>query len=363
MTVLRYIFNFACYATACGMTVLWLYRYSLDEDNVQFHLKSFNFQERQYPILSFCFFDPFIESKLQTYNKTLTREKYKEILYGSTSYNGANSIVFDDVTRNLADFHLGEGVGLSNGTIIEDIHPDYPGLPQVTYAGFRNKNFIKCFGLQAKFKNLDYMFFGFNSSLYPNGIRPTSKRSTWVILHLPNQISLSWSSGKNSWPKRYEKKEYYMVFKLQQIDILKRRNKRKYPCLSDDLDFDQVVLDDYLEKVGCKAPYQRTNKSFKICASKEKIAEANSNHIRGENPIKPCTSASSMIFSYDENDYKSNRSDVFNILLFYPNQYREIRMVQAIDLQTVIGNAGGYIGLFLGMPLSVLIKLMWILQL
>ena len=109
-------------------------------------------------------------------------------------------------------------------------------------------------------------------------------------------------------------------------------------------------------------PYQRTNRSFEICASKEKIAEANSNHIGGENPIKPCTSASTMIFSYDENEYKSNRSDVFNIILFYPNQYREIRMVQAIDLQTVIGNAGGYIGLFLGMPLSVFIKLMWILQ-
>ena len=62
--------------------------------------------------------------------------------------------------------------------------------------------------------------------------------------------------------------------------------------------------------------------------------------------MKPCTSASTMIFSYDEDEYKSKRSDWFHVILLYPNQYREIRMVQAIDLQTVIGNAGGYIGLF-----------------
>ena len=185
---------------------------------------------------------------------------------------------------------------------------------------------------------------------------------TWVILHLPNQLSLAWSSYKNSWPKRNEKKEYYMAFRLQQIDILKRRNKRKDPCLSDDLNFDQLILDHYIDKVGCKAPYQRTNKSSEICESKEKIAEANSNLIGREKPMKPCTSASTMIFSYDEDEYKSKRSDWFHVILLYPNQYREIRMVQAIDLQTVIGNAGGYIGLFLGNPISVFFKLMNFIQ-
>ena len=346
MVVLRYFFNLACFATAFGMTVLWLYRYSLDEDSVQFFLKPFDFQVGQYPMLSFFLSDPFIESKLKKYNNTLTGEKYKNILRGSTSFNRMKDMIFDDVTLNLADFHLGEGVGFINGSFIEDIHLDYPELPQVTYAGFRNKNFIKCFGLRAKFKNINYMFFGFNSSLYPNGTRPSSKRSTWVALHLPNQLTLAWGSDKNSWPKRNEKNEYYMSFKLQQLDILKRRNKRMDPCLSDDMDFDQIILDDYLEKVGCKAPYQSTNKSFEICNTKEKIAEANSD--RGEKPMKPCTSASSMIFSYEEAEYNAKGSDWFHVVLVYPSQYREIMMVKAIDLQTVIGNAGGYIGLFLG---------------
>ena len=85
MVALRYIFKLACFATAFGMTVLWLNRYSLGEDGIQFDLKSFAFQEEQYPMLSFCLFDPFIESKLKTHNKTLTGEKYKEILHGSTS--------------------------------------------------------------------------------------------------------------------------------------------------------------------------------------------------------------------------------------------------------------------------------------
>ena len=86
MVFLRYFFNLACFTIAFGMTIWWLYRYSLDEDIVQFDLKPIDFQEGEYPILSFCLADPFIESKLKKYNETLTVPKYKEILLGLISY-------------------------------------------------------------------------------------------------------------------------------------------------------------------------------------------------------------------------------------------------------------------------------------
>ena len=41
-------------------------------------------------------------------------------------------------------------------------------------------------------------------------------------------------------------------------------------------------------------------------------------------------------------------SDFFHIMIVYPHQYKEIVMVRAVDIETVIANAGGYIGLFLG---------------
>ena len=131
--------------------------------------------------------------------------------------------------------------------------------------------------------------------------------------------------------------------------------------MSDDINIDQMLLDDHLKTVGCKAPYHRTNKSMEMCDSKEKISEANFDLSERERPIKPCTSSSTITFSYDEYEANKNEPDWFHVILTYPNQYKEIKMVQAIDLQTVIGNAGGYVGLFLGKIISVLFNYVEIL--
>ena len=42
-------------------------------------------------------------------------------------------------------------------------------------------------------------------------------------------------------------------------------------------------------------------------------------------------------------------SDWFHFSIRFPDRFEEIVMVQAVDIQTAVGNAGGYIGLFLGM--------------
>ena len=128
----------------------------------------------------------------------------------------------------------------------------------------------KCFGLKSKFINIRWMTFHFNSSLYPNGIRPSSTSFISAVLHLPNQISLSGSFGKYDWPKRMEKKGHNMWFDIQQVEVLKTCNKRNDPCVPNELNFDQMILDYYLEKLGCKAPYHKTDDSMEICDSTRK---------------------------------------------------------------------------------------------
>ena len=66
---------------------------------------------------------------------------------------------------------------------------------------------------------------------------------------------------------------------------------------------------------------------------------------------KACTSASIITFTYDEND--NAQKDTFVVYIAYPSHYKEVVMVQTVDLQTAIGAAGGYIGLFVG-------KIIWI---
>ena len=88
------------------------------------------------------------------------------------------------------------------------------------------------------------------------------------------------------------------------------------------------------------------------------MKEASFDLARTVKHIKACTSISSLTFTYDETEMYEYGSDFFMVTLSYPNQYKEIKMIQAIDIQTVIGNAGGYIGLFLGNSIKVPLKLL-----
>ena len=362
VTILRYFFNFACITTAFGMTFWWLYRFLKNEDSVQIDVKPLNFQDGLYPILSFCLVDPFIESKLKKYNETLTIAEYKKILLGLSSYKGIEDINFDDVTLDLADFYLGFDVRFRNGSSIQIMYPDdLQFLPQVTYTGFATEVFMKCIGLDLKFANIDSVNLNFNSSIYPNGIRPPSLLlpfSTIVAFHLQNQFFIMGKSGKYQWPIRTQKNAYLMDFTLQQIEILKRRNKRNDPCIPEGYNFDQIFLDDHLERVGSKAPYHKTNKSFEICVLQKKMKEASFDLAKTEIQMKACASLSTLTFTYDETDLYGYGSDFFGIKLDYPRQYKETTMIRAIDIQTLIGNAGGYIGLFLGKSIKVSLKLM-----
>ena len=354
--VFKYCYTIACISTAFGMTVLWICRYSLDEDSVKIDLKQFQFLEGQYPMISVCLVDPFIESKIKEYNDTLSGEKYRQFLMGERFSIQTRNISFEDVTLNLADFYIGDEVYFRNGSYKQGESPNFiHEIPRVTYTGFYGLYFFKCYGIKSKSSSWSHetdfygATFSFNASLFPNGIRPHSEDSIIIFLHMQNQWLLAGNYGKYSWPKRTEKKEYTMSFTLTNFEILKRRNKWNDPCQPDDSSFDQNILEDHLNTVGCRAPYQKTKKNLSICDSKEKMKEASHDLMSTSKPKKACTSSGSIIYTYDENDINIKGSDWFHIMIWFPDQYKEIVMVRAIDIETVIANAGGYIGLFLGM--------------
>ena len=287
MVVLRYFFNLACSLAAFALTIWWLYKFSLDEDSVQIELKSIDFLDGYYPMLSFCLIDPFIESKLKKYNETITPEKYKKILQGNISYKGVMNIKLDDITLDLGDFYLGRTIKFRNGSKIDMLRIDFPQeLLNLTNAGFSYAWFYKCYGLKSNFENIDMVQFYFNSSLYPGGIRNSSKPSIAVPLHLPNQFLLTMSSQKYTWPQRDVKKEHSMDFMIQQIDIMKRRNKRNDPCLPDDLNYDSIILEEFLNKSGCKSLYHRSIKDLEVCDSEDKTKMTNFERMKNKKLMK-----------------------------------------------------------------------------
>ena len=354
MDVLRYIFNFLCFSIAFGMTVFWLYKFWKDEDLVQVDIKPMDtFPQGQHVELSFCFYDPIIESKLKEYNNTLTKQKFLEFLNGEKYYQGMEKIEVDTVTLNLTDFYLYDAIIFRDGTNINGTSPNFSNeIPQVTYLSMDQPYLVKCFGLRSKYKNAKIATFVFNSSVFPNGNRSSS--TLVAQFHLSNRIMIAEpNSVKHKWPIRKEKKEHLMSFTLQQIEILKRRNKNKDSCISDDLKYDESVMNDHLDKVGCKALYHKTSKKLRLCESKEKLKEAISFPFKQITHTKPCTSAATISFTFEEYEAEVWGIDLFSVNIFFPMHYKEITMVKAIDFHSAIGNSGGYIGLFLGKEILI----------
>ena len=149
--VFKYCYTIACISTSFGMTVLWMCRYSLDEDSVKIDLKQFHFLEGRYPIISVCLIDPFVEPRIKKYNNSLSGEKYRELLIGDKFSSQIEEIIFEDVTLNLADYYIGDDVYFRNGTYKQGESPNFiHEIPQMTYTGFYGLYFFKCYGLKSK---------------------------------------------------------------------------------------------------------------------------------------------------------------------------------------------------------------------
>ena len=62
---------------------------------------------------------------------------------------------------------------------------------------------------------------------------------------------------------------------------------------------------------------------------------------------QPCTSLTNINYKYEETDLETTGGK-FKVWVFLPETFKEILQVQAVDFHSLIGNSGGYIGLFCG---------------
>ena len=82
--------------------------------------------------------------------------------------------------------------------------------------------------------------------------------------------------------------------------------------------------------------------------------------------IPPCVMIEKFIYTYDEYEaveetgwHANETQSVFEVLLEFPdNTYMEIQQVRDYGMQSVVGDAGGYIGMFLGFALLQIPEIM-----
>ena len=123
---------------------------------------------------------------------------------------------------------------------------------------------------------------------------------------------------------------------------------------------DDEIRRNLVAKFECVPPYwkQDFQMDYQECSQK-KLKELSS-ITSWENKLKPCRIISQILFlqsdfaisSFDgafDNGYAGN---YFVVYINYPEEtYKEIKIVKSFDVETLIGNGGGYLGLCLGYSL------------
>ena len=286
-----------------------------------------------------------------------------------------------NVTLKLEDYLVGYVVGWKNFSMIAYGVSDLR-LKNRMIIPYENVNAVfgfmglfKCYAIESSF---DMTLVGpvLKNDIFPNGTRPSN---IWlaVTFSYPNQFLASISTFRHNWPDRSPNasKSYMMQFLIHQTDVLKRRNKSNKPCNTDWQNHDQFLMERAMETVGCRPSYLKSRGSaLPRCSTKEQMrAISNLLMASRDKYSPPCQTIADIRYEYVEHDvtnqsmgFMSGGNDIIDITTEDPNnhgtfgvllntiedKYKEIRQVRAFGIQSLIGNAGGYVGLFLG-------KLIW----
>ena len=354
VTTLKGVFYLSCFIATVAMIGFWSYKFSMDEDLCLVDYKSSaNEQGSRYPVVSICFQDPVLEEKLGELG--VNKSSYLKFLRGEIYDKTMENIIYDDVTLNLSRHSGVYELAWKNGSRTKTRYSDYTSrngqkVPYVSYSGIYFRRFTKCFGHEINDNNLDFVLFRYKVDIFPKIVRPTAY--PLAVLHYPQQMLLSaqaptykviWNDGRN-------KSSLFSEFAITSFEIVKRRNKAKDPCKGDFRNYDDYVMEQHLQEIGCRAPYQNIGNNLPICSTQKQIKQAQflptTNQIQ-DYPI-PCQTVENIQYDLHEDFDESIGNEWWALALNMPDRFKEIRQSKAIDIQSLVGNAGGYIGLFLG---------------
>ena len=397
--VIQNIFHLSCLLATVALQIQCLLNYFRNEDVSIVEYKTLSNpsttlirdpEDNFYPSISFCIINPFLESKLKSYGNGINTTSYSKFLQGDLWDDRMLKIDYDDVTVSL-NGSLDNSTGHAMWTRFKNrptaitFHRAYTSLKTST---------LKCFTVDApKAENRTLDSFGIilKSTFFPNKIRPADMKHDkpvgfLITFHYPNQIF----APSNLWEKEWKPRDnssypYSMMFRIRTMTTIKNRRKSENNCIERNDNFDQSVFDSIIKEIGCRPFFGKTQLSTDHCINISTIPFSYDymNEIAESNP--PCNFIEHIDFTYHEDDTPdisifslSNCLNYFMIILviekdyilysmqpqsfsvpmpsdtfgiamhFVMKGYLEIKQERAYTFTNLVGNAGGYMGLFLG---------------
>ena len=343
----KVLFTVACVIVVAFMVGYWFYKFKVEDRDIGVvdYVPLKDAKEIKFPLVSWCLKDPFIEEKLKAKNSSITSTAYRQYLEGKIHDKSYEQIDYPNVTIDLNQYLLAGNVWFKNGTE-RNITLDNINFIE-TFSGFHMNDFFKCYTMKFvvdEQRNLKKVGALLNRTRLISDWQGKSPVALYVV-HYPGQFFLL---------KQIEiihiiHLRWYGVTQLRMIkvEILKQRNSRNRKCSYDVGNYDDTIVDKILQKTGCRPPYLYSHKSYPQCEIQKDIRESRIDTLAREQIEIPtaCERLSEVRKTLGRGgNYLGN----WVLTIKYPEEVKIITQSQDVDVHALIGNIGGYLGLFLG---------------
>ena len=375
------IFHYICFAVTISLVVWQIYVYVQNNDISRVGYEKFHADEVDiYPSISLCFGDILLQDKLD--NHGINKSYYLDFLKGLVWDEKLLSINYSDVSINLKDHLLGIEMYQEkfNGDIETETYRLFDNTRNSSSSTLESKQWMpnfnqssspfygliqKCLTVDVPYtplKRLSWMTVIMKKSVFASGRRPFNMRENTdmfsVDIHYPNQ-RLRYSKTKRDWnaeePNSTEMSSYGMKFYIFGLEVMHKRNTRNTPCNEDRTIDDHKIRQRMIKDIGCIPPYWTHGQ--KICSNRTQLEQYFQMNITTF--TVPCRRMTQITFLYSEyvSDYYHSRlenlqnqsQDVFFVSMMFPDsRYKQIEMLREVNMQSLIGNAGGFVGICVG---------------
>ena len=347
-----------CWIIVGFMIAYWFYKYEVEDRDIGIvdYIPLEDANDIEFPMATLCLVQPFIEEAMKEIDINVNSTVYQEYLKGNVFEERLYRIDYDKVTLNISNYFIdATEIGPQGSTSNQSTTSKLMDQNAFSLFNSRAEN-IKCFPLLFNLPTngiIQGVSLSFDrSSLltdWENSLKP--KTEFCLKPHYPGQFFLGHKPDCWNWMLVKSVKD--ITIKIEELEIIKRRISMKKSCEDNSNLYDHVLLERHRYLDGCRNPSDSTHNSYPLCNSTEKISESVITYASAKSISlrKPCNRISAIRYTLPNNgEYLAgtHQNGTFVIRMEYPDEIKVIAQVKEVDIHTLIGNIGGYFGLFLG---------------
>ena len=366
-TILKVVWTLSWITATLYTTIEQCINFFTAQDQTIIEYRTFNEMETDvYPSVSLCWREAIIKEKLERYGNGFTFAGYSKFLMGESLgehwEKDMLTVDYDDVTVRFEDYLFGYGYIQSSFETIP-LYDKEKGIR--TMSRFKDTSVFnqRCLTVDIPFEKdnqINTFYVALKPEIFGNIMGHLGLNTFAVVLHYPNQLLGRINLGSMNWNLKGTGFESLYLLTVGHVEVLVERNKKKRPCIEGIPNYDQELIQDVLELVGCKPPYWNSTSSLPSCSKQKELQHFRDWFLeistRGNKRTwasfedTPCRRMARIHYDLQTrndpflidaieklNEMKLNRTTVVIGLDFTEFTYKEVRNIRGMDHQALIG--------------------------